>query len=226
MTTEEELIFAPKIDTSYGVYRGGTLKMEVEDYTFYFVLPRIGLVLLLTVTFLAAPLIVWRIWLSLGMLQGEGLTGAALELMILATFLTFWGLRKKSSHRLLEGGEPFHRTVSLKNGFSHAVPWLKEQWQVFKRLAPLEKETYIYFMLAAVPETLLLLFGSSPLLWESGVAHLITLTVPMGLIFGMAGLLKGLMFWYRTGTLKLPYLVLVAVYLNFAYESGGAILIR
>ena len=226
MTLEEELIFAPKLDTSVGVFRLGGFKLEAEEYTLRFVLPRMTLVLLLTAAFTMAPLILWRIWLGIGMLQSMGPVGGVAELGAVSVFLGFWIWRKKSTRNILEAEAPLQRTAHLKDGFSQVRPWLIENGKAFQRLAPLEKEAYIYFLLAGIPEMLLLMYSSTPLQWSSGVAHLITLTVPLGLIFGMAGIVAGLVFWHRTGKLNLAYLVLFVLYLNFAYESGGALAIR
>ncbi len=116
--------------------------------------------------------------------------------------------------------------ISFKGLIQYGSLLMKENRAVFRRLAFLEKETYIYFMLAAIPELGLLVFGSTHLLWSPFVKSLLILTVPAGLVFGLAGLLAGLIFWKKTGQLKIPFLILVAIYLNFAYESGAAIFIR
>lgn len=116
--------------------------------------------------------------------------------------------------------------ISFKGLIQYVSLLMKENRAAFGRLAFLEKETYIYFMLAAIPELGLLVFGSTHLLWSPLVKSMLILTVPVGLVFGLTGLLAGLIFWKKTGQLKIPFLILVAIYLNFAYESGAAILIR
>lgn len=118
------------------------------------------------------------------------------------------------------------QAINLRGLIQYGSLLMKENWAAFRQLAFLEKETYIYFMLAAIPELGLLVFGSTPLLWSPLVKNMLILTVPAGLVFGLAGLLVGLIFWKKTGQLKIPFLILVAIYLNFAYESGAAILIR
>ena len=116
--------------------------------------------------------------------------------------------------------------ISFKGLIQYVSLLMKENLAAFRRLAFLEKETYTYFMLAAIPELGLLIFGSTHLQWSPFVKSMLILTVPAGLVFGLAGLLAGLVFWKKTGQLKIPFLILVAIYLNFAYESGAAIFIR
>ncbi|NIY16005.1 MAG: hypothetical protein GWM98_14465, partial [Nitrospinaceae bacterium] len=86
----------------------------------------------------------------------------------------FCGSKSKSA-----GGEP---SVSFAGGMQYAVLWLRESWQAFGRLTSLEKEANIYFMLAAIPELLLLIFGSVHLHWSPLTAGILPITVLPGLV--------------------------------------------
>lgn len=226
MNVEQEVIIAHVLETPNEAETAHDYEVEVESCSLRFVLPRMALVLLMTFAVMGAPIILWRIVLGFGMLQAAGLGGFLTVLFSLTVFTIVWIRRRQSSRDIQGPGEPVQRKTSLKGGFSNGIPWIREKWKAFSRLALLEKEACLYFMLAAIPELGLLLFGPTPLQWSPLVKSLLILTVPAGLVFGLAGLLTGLVFWKKTGQLKIPYLVLVAIYLNFAYESGGAIMIR
>lgn len=226
MNAEEELIYAPTLDTPNEAQNADYYGIIAEDYSFRFVLPRIILTFLLAFTVVAAPFLLWRVWLGLSILQSSGIGGGVTALFILAVGSVLWIRRKRFSGDIWKGAPPVQGTLRLRDGIQNPLPWLRERWEAFGRLALMEKEVYLYFMLAAIPGMGIFLFGATPLLWGPLVTSFLTLMVPAGLIFGLAGLMAGLLFWTKTGELKTAYLVLVALYLNFAYESGGAIFIR
>ena len=268
MNSEDQQIFAPTIDTPSEVEcLDGDI--EVGDYSLRFVLPRIALVLLMTIAVMGAPIILWRIGLGFGMLQAAGMGGVLTVLFSLTVFILHWRRRRNSPYNIFKGIEAVsfgtdtvRRQTSFAGVVYYSLRWLGKCWEsfcgsqtstkvgagrneisfrgliqygflmikehlaIFRRRAILEKEMYIYFMLVAVPELGLFIFGSTHLQWSSLVKSFFILTVPAGLVFGLAGLLAGLVLWKKTGQLKTAFLILVAVYLNFAYESGAAILIR